>query len=1121
MKRAFLYLAVGFIATLSLAWFPHGTLNIPVTNTFVSLSIGGGGWVVGQDLSTAGVRFARTDVGGGYIWNPNTNAWVQFICAACIPANATSGAQNFGYYPPTGGSQTYQNVGGGGGGVIEVAGAPSNSSVAYLNLGAGHILVATNVSPTSTPPMTWTEIGHAAGGGFPSITDASNGSCRMNGRAMAVDPNNVDHVLVATQTGGVWETLNGTSGSPPTWTQIPTGSVPTGTMYVAFDPTASVVGGLTQTAYIFTTGGTAGVYTATNIGTAGSAVSATWALAAASGPTTVQHMIVNGDVSHGGGDVWVVDGPCGDGSGGVWKLHAGTWTHPLATASYHAIAINPNNGNHIAVIKDGGLNIAVALDGATFAVYSAALPTATDAPWQGWMAGNYVYLSAGDINFDPLQTDVLLFDGGQGFWTMPLPSASSWSWNSMVAGIEEMESQQIISVAAYKPLMGFQDLAGCQLNVATNAYPTSCVPIAGTQTLSFMSGQALVPGTNLTVAKIGVDPASVGADYSGTSADGFKSSYVPFNNGWIATVAPSALCGGSCTSGNVTVMVPSTTGLASWSAGSGSIVCTRTTALVNGVTNNLNSTSSYGGGTNCYPVTVTSSTGITLLNSIANSSLNNAGFGSYQLWLYPTTLLNNWTGGLNVTNVTNSSGSVQVTTATGNLMQNNSMVCISGVVMTTTTVVNGCWIATSFSSNHFVLYGSTWVGGDSYSSGGAAASFMPPGGGIAAAGATNFAMIPQQNNFPQCTTDGGQTWTQMSYSSITGPTTGWGGAETNQQYSITADQVTPNTFYAVNITAGLFSWTNCGSPAGTLPAPVNSNVSQWAGQAANMKLKAWPGEAGHLFFVAGNGGTGHPSGGTQVWRSCDGGVNMWRLPNVFDARSVGYGAAAAGQSYSAIYVAGWVDTTGANSTSTVSGPTFSIWRSVNDLNHGVSGACNVGGPVTAGKIDNNGGGLVGNTLTVTTMGGGATGGYNLGVGNVISYDAGSHVAANTTILGGGASIVGGTGSAASCNGTPCTGAGGTGTYLLYGSAQLVSSEAMVLSANTWVNICNKGSPTSQCWPGGWMGPISDIAGDAFVYGPVYISTGWGGFWGNFNFLLNRDLNPASNDNTPAFLEKAA
>ena len=59
---------------------------------------------------------------------------------------------------------------------------------------------------------------------------------------------------------------------------------------------------------------------------------------------------------------------------------------------------------------------------------------------------------------------------------------------------------------------------------------------------------------------------------------------------------------------------------------------------------------------------------------------------------------------------------------------NRTPICISGVVMTGATIVNGCWVAISISGGTAQLQGSSFVGGDTYSTGGVVLSSAAPGG---------------------------------------------------------------------------------------------------------------------------------------------------------------------------------------------------------------------------------------------------------------------------------------------------------------------------------------------------------------------------------------------------------
>ena len=68
-----------------------------------------------------------------------------------------------------------------------------------------------------------------------------------------------------------------------------------------------------------------------------------------------------------------------------------------------------------------------------------------------------------------------------------------------------------------------------------------------------------------------------------------------------------------------------------------------------------------------------------------------------------------------------------------------------------------------------------------------------------------------------------------------------------------------------------------------------------------------------------------------------------------------------------------------------------------------------------------------------------------------------------------------------------------------------------------------GSVTQSPYPNGIMPVLGCLAGDGGTWNKLYIcmGNGAGAAWGQFNFLLNRDLCSASNDNSPVGLDMAA
>jgi xyloglucan-specific exo-beta-1,4-glucanase len=173
-----------------------------------------------------------------------------------------------------------------------------------------------------------------------------------------------------------------------------------------------------------------------------------------------------------------------------------------------------------------------------------------------------------------------------------------------------------------------------------------------------------------------------------------------------------------------------------------------------------------------------------------------------------------------------------------------------------------------------------------------------------------------------------------------------------RSHQLAADQVTPNTFYYANDIVGLVKWTNCG--ATTIVSPASQG---FMADADNDLLKAVPGQAGHLFFTTGYVGgsqSNHPSG-NRFWRTCNGtnstagSVTMQVVPGFWEVQAFGFGHAAPGQSYPAIYIVGWY-----SPDDNVNDAVYGVWRSINDVNDGTTGTCSGGNTWVNLASDTNG-----------------------------------------------------------------------------------------------------------------------------------------------------------------------
>ena len=178
-------------------------------------------------------------------------------------------------------------------------------------------------------------------------------------------------------------------------------------------------------------------------------------------------------------------------------------------------------------------------------------------------------------------------------------------------------------------------------------------------------------------------------------------------------------------------------------------------------------------------------------------------------------------------------------------------------------------------------------------------------GCIAAASDTNFVWVPSNHASPWVTRDRGATWTKISLPGVpTTGETGWGFAYYLDRHIVAADRAQPDTFYLYNYlgaSAGIYRSTNGGidwTRMSTGPVATGSGF--------NAMLASVPGKAGHLFFSSGHQ-TGANPAGTSFMRSTNGGATWTEVPNVLEVYAYGFGKAASGSDYPAIFIAGYVN----------------------------------------------------------------------------------------------------------------------------------------------------------------------------------------------------------------------
>jgi hypothetical protein len=143
-----------------------------------------------------------------------------------------------------------------------------------------------------------------------------------------------------------------------------------------------------------------------------------------------------------------------------------------------------------------------------------------------------------------------------------------------------------------------------------------------------------------------------------------------------------------------------------------------------------------------------------------------------------------------------------------------------------------------------------------------------------------------------------------------------------------ADTVNGDKFYAFDVMSGIV-YRSADSGATFTPGTfvLPHAAADW--YAANFEMAPVPGHEGHLWVAAADGNASGTMGGAGLYRSSDAGDTFTRVSeaHVTAAFRLGFGAAAAGAAYPAVYVFGTVDGADGVFRSVDEGAT---WKRLND-----------------------------------------------------------------------------------------------------------------------------------------------------------------------------------------------
>lgn len=414
------------VTASSVTTLSFGSLN------WKNVNIGGGGYQAHTSVSSDGTLASSTDVYGGYVWDSAAQRWNNTINAKSLSKS-----------------------------IVEINKSPGPWSfrVAYSDSNRLYALWMGKLIRSDNRGQDWVTTAYTD----VPLVDApgNNGTWRLTGQSMAIDPANPDVVIVSSA-----NSIRMSSDAGASWTDLALGTQPGLPGYaIAFDPSSAVTGGKTQGIYIFKYG--TGLYRSTDGG-------ANWAaISAASGtpPTTYQKMFVS--------PAGLVFTSTTTGSSSpilnIYDPATNGWTttnvNPSGTSAGNrrvmSMAFDPANPSRVVACADTAVYLSLSMDGGrtwdgwkTHAVTNVGgvnryLNIATDIPWLRYTNDNFK--SSGDIFFDPTASNKLCVGGGIGFFTTTFNGTDGFEWTSQTKGMETMVANFGISIPSGPFVFGVWD----------------------------------------------------------------------------------------------------------------------------------------------------------------------------------------------------------------------------------------------------------------------------------------------------------------------------------------------------------------------------------------------------------------------------------------------------------------------------------------------------------------------------------------------------------------------------------------------------------------------------------------------------------------------------------------
>ncbi|MBR2567142.1 MAG: hypothetical protein IKE29_21380 [Paenibacillus sp.] len=405
-----------------------------------NVPIGGGGYVTGVVVhpTEPDLVYARTDVGGVYRLDKNSNKW--------IPLLDHIGDEDSNLYGVDGIALDQQNPN-----VVYIAAGK------YGNAGPSDILKSTDRGAT------WKRTGL-------NLRNEANGNIhRAMGESIAVNPTNSNYLHVGTRYDGLYTSSNGGT----TWKKVK--EVPNGLSGEGIRSVAYGINPLTKQGQVVYAGVRGiGVYSKAPRKNG----KTTWQLTS-QGPKYPARMTVAKN-----GTLYVTTD-----KQGIFKYDGSQWTNitPSSSyASYYGIAIDPRDDNHIlAAVRTSGDNLPLYRSingGSSWTTVNKSLISKP-----GWWTSNMFFSATSSLEFDPYNPDTVYASDWFGVYkttningtdTNGVVEATSM-WEAITDGHEE-----VVTLTASTPPKGASFFSGLTDQIGfrhenVNEFPTNKIPLSG------------------------------------------------------------------------------------------------------------------------------------------------------------------------------------------------------------------------------------------------------------------------------------------------------------------------------------------------------------------------------------------------------------------------------------------------------------------------------------------------------------------------------------------------------------------------------------------------------------------------------------------------------------------